>query len=77
MGPTKLDMLEKSPVLALVSEGLTNREIARQIGRSEAAVQRAKKAASVLGTSATQAGKRVLAGSGKHTKEQTSYYNMK
>lgn len=53
MGATNLDMQEKSVVLALVREGLSNREIGRKIGRSEAAVRRVKRAASASGTSAT------------------------
>lgn len=36
MGATKLNMQEKSAVLALVGEGLSNWEIARKMGRSEA-----------------------------------------
>lgn len=53
MGATKLNMQEKSAVLALLGEGLSNREIARKMGRSEAAIRRLKKAASVLRAGAT------------------------
>lgn len=52
MGPTKLNMQEKSMVMALVGEGLSNREIGRKLGRSESAVRRVKKAAAMLGTAA-------------------------
>ncbi|MPC33539.1 hypothetical protein E2C01_026893 [Portunus trituberculatus] len=51
MGPTNLDMQEKSMVMALVGEGLSNREIGRKL-RSESVVRRIKKAAAVLGTGA-------------------------
>ena len=45
-------MQEKSMVMALVGEGLSNREIGRKLRRSESAVRRIKKAAAVLGTGA-------------------------
>ncbi|XP_045106398.1 uncharacterized protein LOC123501567 [Portunus trituberculatus] len=52
MGPTKLDMQEKSMIMALVGEGLSNREIGRKLRRSESAIRRTKKAAAVLGSGA-------------------------
>ena len=34
MGPTKMNMKEKSIVMALISEGMSNSEIVRRLGRS-------------------------------------------
>lgn len=50
MGPTKLNLEEKAKVMALVAEGLSNREIGRRLGRSNTAVRRVKQAAATLGT---------------------------
>lgn len=68
MGPSKLSMEEKGVVLALVREGLSNREIARRTKRSEKSVRRVKKAAITLGTGATPARKK---GTGRKRKTQS------
>ncbi|KAK4304118.1 hypothetical protein Pmani_023923 [Petrolisthes manimaculis] len=68
MGPTKLNMEEKTIVLALVREGLSNREIAKRTKRSEKSVRRVKIAANALGTGATPMRKK---GTGRKRKTQT------
>lgn len=48
MGRTKLDIAEKARILALVNEGLSNRDIAMRSGRSMQAIRMLKKAAAGL-----------------------------
>ncbi|MPD02899.1 hypothetical protein E2C01_098508 [Portunus trituberculatus] len=66
MGPSKLYMQEKSIIMTLVGEALSNREIGRKL-RSEAAVRGIKKAAAVLGTGAAPERKK---GTGRKRKTQ-------
>ena len=58
MVPTKMDQEEKSKVMALVGEGLSNRAIARRIGRSESTIRYLKTAVATQGTGAVPARKK-------------------
>lgn len=55
---------EKSKVLALVEEGLSNREVARRLGRSEGAVRYVRNAAAAL---LLREGRRGQGGGIRHT----------
>ena len=68
LGPTMMDMKEKTIMMALIGEGMSNIEIGRRFGRWKCAARCVKKAPAVLGNGTPPEKKRAT---GRNKKTQS------